>query len=505
MSALVLRGLGDSEDLLVTGGLGLDAAAQSLVIVDTQTVVNGSDGSSVVIAKPDGLEVGHMLVAFIGANGKALTLNTPAGWTADSVNTGASLSAAPETYANIGCFYKVADAADVAASDFTFTSSDATYKLFGIVLAVSGASAIDVSGRQLATAANSPVTLTGGVTVTGPSRLFLVCSLYSTGAGITGIAAPALATDDPSWTTTVANTTFNGTSRFTLRTARRSASSASGDITQAVTGGSPPSIYGIMAVIAVREELLRAHGTISLSAHAFLYSDNPFSAHGAVSLSGHAYFDNELVSHGSVTIAGRAHLTSPSNLRARYGTATLTTTQRPHLGNAYVGPMAAFGAIFTGSAARLASVGEALPARETGLIKPDIFYRHGFALGIEGLTHRAGILDVSIDLSDHGGFIAATIDTAILGGGSAPAMYSDCVIVCGGQTFRGRLESRQKNVGSTAGWTLTYAGPMTKLRDHRGFRRCYVTSDLQGWSTDQGARSSPDTFEVASRTSGNTA
>lgn len=232
--------------------------------------------------------------------------------------------------------------------------------------------------------------------------------------------------------------------------------------------------------------------------------DFPFAAYGTIALSGFASLDRKLIAHCIIETIGHALLGNTLNLRARYGTITLAA-ERPALGNAYTGDMAAYGAIFTGSDARLSSVGESLPARETGLIRPDIFFRHGFALGIEGLTHRAGILDISIDLSDHGGFIAATIVTATLGGGSAPAMYSDCVIVCGGQTFRGRLESRQKTVSDTAGYTLTYAGMMTKLRDHRGFRRCYVTSDLQGWSTDQGPRSSPDTFEVISRTSGNTA
>lgn len=273
-------------------------------------------------------------------------------------------------------------------------------------------------------------------------------------------------------------------------------------------GGTKTAGAGGSGKVVVRYKtpgVLSAHGLVSLNGYARINKDAMRAIGGTVLLSGVAWFGTRILAHGPVaTLGGRGLLGSETRMRARYGAVTLGG-EPPHLGNAHAGGLAAYGVFFTGSHARLANVGDVLPARETGLLRPDIFYRHGFALGIEGLTHRAGILDISIDLSDHGGFIAATIVTAEIGGGKAPAMYSDCVIVCGGQTFRGRLESRQKNVDSTAGWTLTYAGPMTQLRDHRGFRRCYVTSDLQGWSTDQGARSSPDTFEVVSRTSGNTA
>ena len=214
-----------------------------------------------------------------------------------------------------------------------------------------------------------------------------------------------------------------------------------------------------------------------------------------------------MYAHDVFSLTGRAQIAESSlAMHVRHDGFRLTCKERPHLGDAYVGDLSAHVAFFSGSHARMNNVGDPeMPAYATSSLRPSVFFNHGFALGIEGVSHKTGILDVSIELSDHGGFISATIVTAQMGGGTAPAMYSECVISCGGQTFRGRLESREKNVGAVAGYTLTYAGPMTKLRDHRGFRRCYVTSDLDNWSTDQGPRSSPDTFEVISRSSGNTA
>jgi hypothetical protein len=213
-----------------------------------------------------------------------------------------------------------------------------------------------------------------------------------------------------------------------------------------------------------------------------------------------------MYAHDVFLISGRSQIAESSlQMHVRHDGFRLTCKEPPHLSDAYVGDLSAHGAFFTGSQARMNNVGDpAMPSYVTSTLRPSVFFNHSFALGIESLSYRAGILDVSIELSDHGGFIAATVVTAELGGGAAPAMYSPCVISCGGQTFRGRLEHREKNVGSVAGWTLTYAGPMTQLRDHRAFRRCYVTSDLDFWSTDQGPRSSPDTFEVISRSSGNT-
>jgi hypothetical protein len=115
------------------------------------------------------------------------------------------------------------------------------------------------------------------------------------------------------------------------------------------------------------------------------------------------------------------------------------------------------------------------------------------------------IEDISIDLDVAGGPIGATITAYSSNLRGSPRLGSSVRITYKGQAlFIGRLESYTVNVGETAGYTLTYAGMTAALRDRKNFRRVFVDSDLQNWKTDQGPRTSPDTFEVASRSSGQT-
>lgn len=125
---------------------------------------------------------------------------------------------------------------------------------------------------------------------------------------------------------------------------------------------------------------------------------------------------------------------------------------------------------------------------------PDI---RSLVVRVGGLSiHRAQITDLVIELDIEGGPLSATLSVNCELT-RAPKLMQTLEVTYKGQTLfpkTGRLEHIASNVDSSTGYTLTYAGPLVTLRDHKAFRCVYVDSDLQNWQTDQGPRTSPDTF-----------
>jgi hypothetical protein len=150
---------------------------------------------------------------------------------------------------------------------------------------------------------------------------------------------------------------------------------------------------------------------------------------------------------------------------------------------------------------RLVYVGAVLPPTDDlGWTTPAVT-----APALQGLTvtlgghpvNRALIEDLTINLSDCGGPISATMVLARDVRLPAQAMLSQLVVTYKGQRlFKGRLEARGLDLGSDMANTLTFTGPIRQLTDHRAFRRVYVDSDLDNWRTDQGPNTQANVFEV---------
>lgn len=171
----------------------------------------------------------------------------------------------------------------------------------------------------------------------------------------------------------------------------------------------------------------------------------------------------------------------------------------------YVVPAAALEAHVTVRVAtkkpRLMYVGSALPdTDDLGWTAPDVT-----APALQGITvtlgghpvNRALIEDLTIELSDCGGPISATMTLARDIRLAAKPMLSQLVVTYKGQIlFRGRLEARGLDLGSDMANTLTFTGPIKQLADHRAFRRVYVDSDLDNWRSDQGPNTAANVFEV---------
>jgi hypothetical protein len=158
------------------------------------------------------------------------------------------------------------------------------------------------------------------------------------------------------------------------------------------------------------------------------------------------------------------------------------------------------------SHARIIAKGETPgPYLDPGFVGRPVGIPLGLDISAAGLTVvRAAYSDLTIELNAEGGPESATV-AASCKLDRPPKLLAPLVVTYKGQTlFRGRLEALASELSTGMGFTLTYAGPMVALRDHKAFRCVYVDSDLDSWQTDQGPRSSPDTFEVVSRKSGNT-
>lgn len=129
--------------------------------VNTQEDSGTANTGSLTITKPVGLAVDHLMLAFFSVN--VQTITPPSGWTQYD-------SDQPGTNAFTGqVFYKVADASDVAASNFNFTVSSTASPFCGAISAyadVDTTNPIHAAAQTLGTTAN-PVT-TPSVDITVP-------------------------------------------------------------------------------------------------------------------------------------------------------------------------------------------------------------------------------------------------------------------------------------------------------------------------------------------------
>lgn len=113
----------------------------SIVVESVSAVATNSASSSLTITKPTGLSVGDLLVASISI----YTADGAPGTTSWDTLSGWSLATSLDAGGDVGLSiqYKIADAGDVAASNFTFTASATADLLVGQLLRCSGHAPLD--------------------------------------------------------------------------------------------------------------------------------------------------------------------------------------------------------------------------------------------------------------------------------------------------------------------------------------------------------------------------
>lgn len=192
---------------------------------------NGGAVSTSVVTKPTSLAVGDLMIGQTVSIGEGVSVSastTPSGWT---LHGSKSWSGDGNTcYQTI--FYKVADSSDVAASNFSFSSSgNSTYFCAAVARISSPSETYQISDST-------------GLTPTRASGLFLICAAGGGGGTATGdptFSGYSIATDDPTWTEQhdtpddITSSGFDG--GFAMASATRTEVTATGTVSVTQTGG----------------------------------------------------------------------------------------------------------------------------------------------------------------------------------------------------------------------------------------------------------------------------
>ncbi len=187
----------------------------------------GVVGDSVTVTAPTGIQVGDFLTSCLGANNQDVTFNTPSGWS--SANFVTITGGAGN---NCGLKYKIADAGDVAAANFTFTSNQPSGSALRAYMqrwtGNDTSSVFDATNKDENPNVDSgSQTFTAGVTQANAGALLIIVGCGEPGTNV-AIPQPAVANSNPgTWTKGVADTIFN------MWYAERTATGATGDITTA--------------------------------------------------------------------------------------------------------------------------------------------------------------------------------------------------------------------------------------------------------------------------------
>lgn len=236
---------------------------------------NVSDNiGTVTITKPVGLAVGDYLLAGIMVDrdgGTTASISTPAGWTQLSL---IDLEALGRNA--VGVYGKVADAADVAASNFTFSGTGSTtfMTMAGYILRITnyGASA----GLSSAVSVASSTTLTiSGITPSPAiaSSLYVVFAGRITNSPLTAtVDSVAIATSNPTWTER-GEISGNGNTQdtaFAVYTANRTETTATGNYT--VTFNNTTNLGSGAVALILHTPINGSHAAVDTAVNGYSFS-----------------------------------------------------------------------------------------------------------------------------------------------------------------------------------------------------------------------------------------
>lgn len=163
------------------------------ITVGATTSANNISTSSLAVDKPENLSLGDVLVAKVLFDGNNETFTAPTGFTSIQSDNLSSVSGTLKSE----IFVKVADANDVAATDFTFTCSGSG-EMAVTLTRVIGAKIIDVQSNGKSNNDSSTIT-SGGVTPTEANSLIMFfAAADDVNSG--DIDSYALTNDDITWT-----------------------------------------------------------------------------------------------------------------------------------------------------------------------------------------------------------------------------------------------------------------------------------------------------------------
>jgi len=164
----------------------------AVAIASSATTVEAG-ATTITITKPTGLAAGDLMVAAIHSYTIAGTVTPPSGFTQLDQDTNGTFQQT--------VYWKIADSADAAAANFTWTFQNSNSHVGGL-MRITGhdpQSPITTSASDASVVNDQTPDLAVSVTPTYANSLLLLL-LSRTGAN--GTSAYAVATDDPTWTET---------------------------------------------------------------------------------------------------------------------------------------------------------------------------------------------------------------------------------------------------------------------------------------------------------------
>lgn len=245
------------------------------IAVATTATTTFAAGTTTTITKPTGLAVGDLLVAAIGANaGVGITIDTKSGWTL------AATQAATNT--SISLQYRIADSADVAASNFVFSCPSAS-RMAGALMRVTGHAATstldEVDSDNNNTAASATINFSSTVTPYNAGNLVVL--VLNGSDGNDGGASMSSYTTTPSITfTELIDTTADSGTSDPVFAAAYAVYSGSSQITAygATISGTKDDHAGILGIFQAQ---VNGSGT-----HTLHTADADFFANAGVTVGG---------------------------------------------------------------------------------------------------------------------------------------------------------------------------------------------------------------------------
>lgn len=204
------------------------------VTLESSSSTTFATATTTVVTKPTGLAVGDLMIAQYTYNNPAAVHTLPSGWT--SIRNAQTNN----TYQNVA--YKIADSTDVAATNFTFTTSSSLKQAAGIVRIsgfTQGQPITQSNFEENDLSATNPVFATT-ITPFADSMLLMLIATSASGATYTSPSAYSVVTSNPTWTEIwdFANNTGNNmgmAAAYGVRTASTATGNAS--VTASYTGG----------------------------------------------------------------------------------------------------------------------------------------------------------------------------------------------------------------------------------------------------------------------------
>lgn len=198
--------------------------------------------TSLTITKPTSLAVGDLMVARIVAETALVSdLVLPSGWSEiGSIDDGARV---------MRVMNKIADSADVAATNFTFSVTNSCV-CGGELIAISGGGIVLSSRSEgSVTASGGNVTFTNSTITPNTANSVLLFFIWKVGT-VKTFSNYAITTDNPSWTEiSDVNTTLGIDHSISCAYANRSQTTATGDWKVTVDSGGTDSINGVFVIV----------------------------------------------------------------------------------------------------------------------------------------------------------------------------------------------------------------------------------------------------------------